>query len=81
MRAASDLLPGGCSVSSAATQGLPFSNPALCALKDNVIFLRGNPLHSHTKQIRHATEEHVSEVQTPGQLPKEGGEGIVSKLD
>ena len=82
VRAASDPLPGGCSVSAAATQGLPLSNPALCTSKDNVIFLQGSPLHSHPKQIRHVTEEHVSEVHTPGQLPTEGGgEGIVSKLD
>lgn len=65
-------LPGGCSASAAATQGLPLSNPALSASEDNAIFLQGIPLQSHSRQIHHVTEKHISEIHTPGQCPGRG---------
>lgn len=73
-RAACAHLPGGRSVRAAATQGLPLSNPALCASKNSALFLQGIPLQSHSRQIRHVTEEHVSEIHTPGQRPHREGE-------
>lgn len=69
-RAASAHLPGECSVSAAATQGLPLSNPASSASKGNAIFLQAIPLQSHSRQIHHVTEEHISEIHTPGQCPR-----------